>query len=94
MSTVARAHLVLPEDLIAEVDRVAGKRKRSSFVEAAIREKLARRRMSIALEKCAGILDLASHPEWGTPEGVSEWVRASRREDDRRLQRKLAARED
>lgn len=42
MPTPARARIVLPEELLEAVDRTAGKRKRSHFVEAAIREKLAR----------------------------------------------------
>ncbi|MBI2885778.1 MAG: hypothetical protein HYY02_01070 [Chloroflexi bacterium] len=84
-----RAHVVLPEDLIREIDRTAGKRRRSQFVEAAIREKLVREALGRALEETAGILDLRDHPEWDTPEKISAWVRASREEDDAALERKL-----
>ena len=84
-----RAHLVLPEDLLREVDKLAGRRKRSRFVEAAIREKLSRELLSTALTESAGVLNPADYPEWETPEKVLDWVRAGRREDDARLGRKL-----
>lgn len=92
MTTPARAHIVLPEDLINAVDRVAGKRKRSRFVESAIREKLAREALSTALRESAGTIDLKSYPEWETPEKASEWVRSLRKEDDVRLSRKVRGR--
>lgn len=92
MAVSARAHIVLPEDLIAEVDEVAGKRKRSRFVEEAIRDKLRREKLRVALKTTAGILNPADYPEWSTPERTSEWVRNSRRLDDERLARKLGGR--
>lgn len=92
MTTPTRAHVVLPEDLLEAVDRVAGKRKRSRFVEAAIREKLSREALSAALRESAGAIDLSSYPEWQNPEGVSAWVRSGRKEDDARIARKLTRR--
>ncbi len=89
-----RAHVVLPEELIKEVDEIAGKRKRSQFVEAAIREKLRRDRLGRTLQNSAGILKLEDYPEWQTPEGVSAWVRASRRMDEEHTKRKLARLEE
>lgn len=85
-----RAHVILPEELVNEVDQAAGTRKRSAFVEAAVREKLARQRQSEALRGLAGILAPADYPEWATPEQTSAWVRAQRRLDNERLARKLA----
>ncbi|MBI2912278.1 MAG: hypothetical protein HYY05_09045 [Chloroflexi bacterium] len=85
-----RAHVILPEELVNEVDQVAGTRKRSAFFEAAIREKLARERQSEALRGLAGILAPEDYPEWATPEQTSAWVRAQRRLDDESLARKLA----
>lgn len=89
MATQRRAHLVLPEGLLEAVDRVAGKRKRSRFVEEAVREKVAREELAGAMRECVGIIDLADYPEWKTPEGVSEWVRTLRKGDNHRLARKL-----
>jgi metal-responsive CopG/Arc/MetJ family transcriptional regulator len=88
---VLRTHIVIPEALLSEVDRVAGKRKRSRFVEEAIREKLARASLSTALDQTAGILSPADYPEWDTPEKISAWVKAGREEDEARLTRKLRA---
>ncbi len=92
MTMPTRAHIILPEELLLEVDRIAGKRKRSRFVEAAIREKLSREALSAALRESAGTIDLKSYPEWKTPEKVSEWVRSVRREDNVRLSKKLGTR--
>ncbi|MCI0903329.1 MAG: ribbon-helix-helix protein, CopG family, partial [Chloroflexi bacterium] len=35
-----RTHVILPEDLVRSVDALAGKGKRSQFIEEAIREKV------------------------------------------------------
>lgn len=83
-----RAHVVLPEDLLEAVDRVAGKRKRSHFVEEAIREKLARETLNAALQESAGVIESNNYPEWATPEKTSAWVRDTRRTDEARLLRK------
>ena len=86
-----RTHIVVPEALIQEVDRIAGKRRRSHFVEEAIREKLARATLTDALASAAGVLSPNDYPEWKTPEESSAWVKAGRQEDDARLERKLRA---
>src|SRR4051812_30148801 len=86
-----RTHIVVPEELIEEVDRVAGKRRRSRFVEEAIREKLSRQSQGDALAATAGVLSPSEYPEWKTPEKVSAWVKAGRQEDQTRLVRKLRA---
>ena len=87
-----RAHVVLPEELVKEVDRVAGQRRRSRFIEVAIREKLSREVRSGALRASAGILDPADYPHWETPEKVSAWVRDRRADDNARVARKVGAR--
>lgn len=81
-----RTHVLLPEDLVKEVDALAGKGKRSRFVEEAIREKLRKEKLLSALAETAGMLSAEDHPEWATPEKVASWVRESRRESDRRLE--------
>jgi metal-responsive CopG/Arc/MetJ family transcriptional regulator len=86
-----RTHIVIPVELIQEVDRVAGKRRRSRFVEEAIREKLSRQVRSTVLAATAGVLSPADYPEWETPEKVSAWVKAGREQDNARLARKLRA---
>jgi predicted transcriptional regulator len=87
-----RTHVSLPEDLVKEVDRLAGKRKRSQFIEGAVRDKVLIARQREALEKYAGILNPDDYPEWSTPEKASEWVRASRQLDNERWERKVGSR--
>jgi metal-responsive CopG/Arc/MetJ family transcriptional regulator len=77
-----RAHVVLPEEMIEEIDTIAGKRGRSHFIEEAVADKLRRARLLRALDETAGILDPADYPEWSTPEKTSQWVHDSRRQDD------------
>jgi metal-responsive CopG/Arc/MetJ family transcriptional regulator len=73
-----RTHVVLPEDLIADVDSIVGKRKRSRFIEEAVRQSVRRAKLRMALEQARGIIDLDDHPEWSTPEKISAWVREQR----------------
>jgi len=71
-------NLSLPEDLVAELDAVAGRRNRSAFVEEAIRVRLKREKLRIAMERARGILTAEDYPEWATSEKVVEWVREQR----------------
>ncbi len=82
-----RTHVVLPEDLVNEIDDLVGKRKRSRFVEEAIREKLKKTAIADALRDTAGIVSEKNHPEWETSKQVAQWVRESRRLDMERLAR-------
>lgn len=81
-----RTHVVLPKDLVEAVDRIVGKRKRSQFIEEAVREVVNRRRRVEAAERVFGSLADVDTPGWETPEAASAWVRESRRRDDERLQ--------
>jgi metal-responsive CopG/Arc/MetJ family transcriptional regulator len=87
VSETVRAHVVLPKDLLEEIDSLVGQRKRSDFVTEALREKLARERQTRALREAVGTLDPADHPEWSTPEKISAWVRDLRAVDDAALDR-------
>lgn len=78
-----RTHIVLPEDMLAEIDELVGKRKRSQFIEEAIEERLKRERRLKALDAFAGFLKDVDIPGWETPESTVEWVRQQRRESDR-----------
>jgi len=84
-----RAHVVLPEELIKEVDRIAGQRGRSKFIEEAIRHKVLLARQQEAMRKARGTIKLADHPEWSTPEKISEWVRNQRRNESDELDKKI-----
>ena len=75
-----RTNLLLPKDLVEEVDRVAGPRGRSRYVTEALRAKVKRDRLKEAIERTAGVLRPEDYPEWSTSEKVVDWVRARRAE--------------
>ena len=77
-------HVVLPQDLVKAVDALAGKRKRSRFIEEAIRDKLKREAVLAALVETAGVLSDEEHPEWLTGKETSAWVKESRLQSDNR----------
>ena len=82
-----RMHVILPEDLVKAVDALAGKGKRSRFVEDAVREKLRVEGLLSALKNSAGALSGEDYSHWDTREKVATWVKELRRESERRLDR-------
>lgn len=84
-----RTHILVPRDLVEEVDRIAGQRKRSEFFVEAVQEKLLRERQKEALAATAGALAGSHHPEWETPEKTSQWVHDRRRAEDEHRAKKL-----
>jgi metal-responsive CopG/Arc/MetJ family transcriptional regulator len=87
MSEMIRTHVLLPKDLLDDIDCVAGRRGRSRFIAKATHEYLKRLRRVVAAEAVAGSLAKNHIPEWDTPESAAEWVRALRREWDARFER-------
>ena len=73
-----RTNLLLPEDVIQALDRVAGPRGRSRYVAEAVRERVRRDERLALLRSVAGIW--RDHPLFPTDESVVEWVRAGRAE--------------
>jgi hypothetical protein len=84
----ARTHVVVPEDLLAEVDRLVGPRRRSQFFVDAVAEKLARIKLAEVAAKAAGALKDVPIPDWDTAAEARKWVRASRQADEQRTQHK------
>lgn len=80
-----RAHVVVPDELLREVDDLVGPRRRSEFFVEAAREKVARERMRRLAREMAGALAGEHIPHWETPEASSAWVRALRTESDEQL---------
>jgi Arc/MetJ-type ribon-helix-helix transcriptional regulator len=76
-----RTHVVLPDELVQEVDQLVGPRKRSEYLEAALREKLRRDRQRWAIKTGAGILKGSTPEYWSTPEKVSRWLDELRQVD-------------
>jgi Arc/MetJ-type ribon-helix-helix transcriptional regulator len=69
-----RTHVVLPDELIEDIDKLVGKRNRSRFIAQVMEERLRRERLLKAIHEGAGSLDMSRHPEWETPEKVAEWI--------------------
>lgn len=80
-----RAHVILPIDLVADIDKLVGKRGRSAFLTEVARDEIMRRRQRDALRQSAGAWRDADHPE--LQQGSDAWVRQMRAESDERLQR-------
>jgi len=76
-----RLHIALDDDLVVELDRRVGPRRRSAFIAELIRRGLDDERRWDEIESALGALDDRGH-EWdGDP---AEWVRTQRRGDARR----------
>jgi hypothetical protein len=82
---VRRAHVVLPEDLVEEIDRAVGARKRSAFLADLARRELKRRRLLEILAHPDPIWKDEDHPELA--DGSDAWVRRLRAEAEERFQK-------
>jgi metal-responsive CopG/Arc/MetJ family transcriptional regulator len=83
-----RTHIVVPGELVAEIDAIVGKRGRSAFLAQAAEKELMRLRQIKALEGVAGAWKDKDHPE--LKHGSAKWVKKIRREYDERLERVTA----
>lgn len=77
-----RAHILLPKELIAEIDTLVGPRGRSAFLAEIARAELRRRNLLSILDSSEPVWKDKNHPELA--EGSSAWVRQQRKESDRR----------
>ncbi len=75
-----RLHILLDEDLVAEIDRRAGQRKRSEFIARVVREALDSEARWDDIEASLGTLEGTEH-EWDA--NAAAWVR-DQRSDTRR----------
>ena len=81
-----RTHIVIPDQLITQIDEVVGKRGRSGFLVQAAEKELQRLRQIRALERAAGTWGDKDHPELKA--GASAWVKKLRHENERRLRKR------
>ena len=77
---LARTNVTLPEELLREVDELAGPRGRSQFVADAVTYKVKRERLRKALDAARG--SWVGTPSYMTPDEAYRWVRSMREEDD------------
>jgi metal-responsive CopG/Arc/MetJ family transcriptional regulator len=82
MKRAMRTHVVLPPDLVAEVDRLVGARRRSQFFADAAVEKLARLKLAETAARAAGSLAGIATPHWESSEDAAAWVASSRKTAD------------
>ena len=75
-----RLHILLDDDLVAEIDRRAGERKRSEFIARVVRTAIDDERRWDEIEAGLGALSDTEH-DWDMDPG--DWVR-SQRSDARR----------
>jgi metal-responsive CopG/Arc/MetJ family transcriptional regulator len=87
MST-RRTHVVIPEPLVSEIDRLVGKQNRSGFLTQAAEKELRRLQPINALEGAARAWKDKDHPELKA--GTANWVKELRKESERRLHKTAA----
>jgi hypothetical protein len=80
-----RIHVVIPDDVIAEVDQLVGPRGRSKFFTDAASDMLRRYQLLHAIDVLADALAEQSPPEWATTESAAEWVHRGRQLEIDRL---------
>ncbi len=76
-----RLHIQLEDELVADLDRRAGPRRRSAFIAALIRRSLEDEQRWDEIEESLGSISDTGH-EWD--DDPAEWVRQQRRSDPRR----------
>jgi hypothetical protein len=77
-----RVHIVLDDDILAELDRRVGHRRRSAFIAGAVERALEDERRWDLIVSALGSISDSGH-EWDAdPAG---WVDAQRREDAERV---------
>jgi metal-responsive CopG/Arc/MetJ family transcriptional regulator len=79
-----RAHVVLPAELLNEIDERVGPRKRSEFIQEAIEDKLNVLRRVEAFERAIAEPTVGI-PEWETRESTAAWVRQMREGSSERI---------
>jgi len=74
-----RTHVVLPAQLVRDIDALVGRRKRSLFLARVAAREVKRLQLLAIAEAAAGSLPADAVPEWSTPEKTYAWVREQRR---------------
>jgi hypothetical protein len=79
-----RAHVILPIDVVADIDKLVGKRGRSAFLTEVARDEIQRRKQRNALRASKGSWKDKDHPE--LKDGAAAWVSKMRAESDTRFE--------
>ena len=78
MSHVVRTHFIAPKELIEEVDKLVGPRRRSEFLTKAATKELQREKLLRLTRKVSKLPPGGGIPEWDTPESTAKWLREGR----------------
>jgi Ribbon-helix-helix protein, copG family len=79
-----RLHINLDEDLVKQIDEVAGPRGRSRLIREAVEAEVERRHRRAALERLFG--SMPDFAPWMTPEWISENRKRESGERDRKIE--------
>lgn len=74
-----RTHIVLPEKLLNQLDKIVGPRERSAYIAEAVADRIQRDKLLNFLETAPPLPDAAWDPKL-IKLGSAEWVRKLRRE--------------
>jgi hypothetical protein len=85
MQATKRAHVVLSEDLVREIDKIAGARGRSAFLADLAEREIKRQQLLNMFKREEPIWKDEDHPE--LEQGAAAWVRKIRAENDDRLEK-------
>ena len=85
--TIVRTHVLLPEDLVREIDALVGPRGRSAFLVETATNEVRRRRLLEFLKNEEPAWKGQNHPELA--DGSGKWVRTLRSESERATQKRL-----
>lgn len=85
-----KTHFIFPRTLLLQIDKVAGKRKRSAFVVQATKGELARMRFESALNQAAGAWSDKKYANFSKKSDVEKYLRTLRKSWDKRLKRVYA----
>lgn len=80
---IQRAHIVLPQELIQEIDSLVGPRGRSAFLVETAWSELRRRRLLSFLRDDKPAWMAKDHPELAS--GTGAWVKRLRSENEARI---------
>ena len=82
MKAARRAHVLLPQQLVVEIDAIVGARRRSAFLVETARAEIRRRTLLQFLESDDPAWTDKEHPELA--KGPAAWVRKLRQEGQKR----------
>ena len=85
MQPTKRTHVVLSEDLVREIDKIAGSRGRSAFLADLAQREIKRLQLLQFFKRKEPVLKDEDHPE--LKDGAAAWVRKTRALDEVRFQK-------